>query len=105
MRERVEELRTGRGHGHSSRSRTRRLGRIAVKNPVFVDLLCHTAVVEVWRRFLGPDVFWSTWTANILYLGHGSTHWNAERGLPLYWALEPSWPTSRLTGCGTAKYA
>ena len=91
----MEELRRAEVTDAHLEARTQRIGRIAVKDPVFVDLLCHSAIVEVWRQFLGPDVLCSTRTANILYPGHESTHWHADYP---YWALEAPWPTGRLTG-------
>jgi ectoine hydroxylase-related dioxygenase (phytanoyl-CoA dioxygenase family) len=74
---------------------TQRVGRIAVKNPVFLDLMCHQLVVEVWKRYLGDDVVCSTWTANTLYPGHGRIGWHADYP---YWSITPPWPEGNLAG-------
>jgi ectoine hydroxylase-related dioxygenase (phytanoyl-CoA dioxygenase family) len=71
------------------------VGRIAVKHPVFLDLMCHPVVVGVWKRWLGEDVICSTWTANTIYPGHASIGWHADYP---YWAMTPPWPAGRLTG-------
>ncbi|MBI4531548.1 MAG: phytanoyl-CoA dioxygenase family protein [Candidatus Latescibacteria bacterium] len=72
-----------------------RVGRIAVKHPVFVDLMCHPLIVDVWKKWLGEDVICSTWSANTIFPGHESIGWHAD--FP-YWAITPPWPTGKLTG-------
>ena len=73
---------------------TQRVGRIAVKDPVFLDLMCHPLVVD-WKRYLGDDVVCSTWTANTLYPGHGRIGWHADYP---YWSITPPWPGGNLAG-------
>jgi ectoine hydroxylase-related dioxygenase (phytanoyl-CoA dioxygenase family) len=72
-----------------------RVGRIAVKHPIFLDLLCHPLAMAVWRRYLGEDVICSTWTANTIYPGHGGYGWHADYP---YWSMKPPWPDGNLAG-------
>lgn len=74
---------------------SQRVGRIAVKHPVFVDLMCHPTIVDLWQRWLGKDMFCSTWTGNTLLPGHTSIGWHADYP---YWALEQPWPGGTFTG-------
>ncbi len=76
-------------------SGSQRVGRIAVKDPVFLDLMCHPLIVDVWKRYLGEDVVCSTWTANTLYPGHGRIGWHADYP---YWSITPPWPNGNLAG-------
>lgn len=72
-----------------------RVGRIAVKNSVFRDLMCHPLLVELWQKWLGPDMVCSTWSANTMMPGQSSYQWHAD--FP-YWAMQPPWPAGNLTG-------
>jgi hypothetical protein len=53
-------------------AKCQRVGRIAVKDPAFLDLMCHPVIVDFWKKRLGPDIICSTWSANALYPGHGA---------------------------------
>ena len=72
-----------------------RVGRIAVKHPVFLELMCHPVIVAVWKQWLGPDIICSTWSANTLYPGHADINWHADYP---YWSLQTPWPTGKLAG-------
>ena len=79
----------------AERNRSQRVGRIAVKHPLFLELMCHPLVLAVWRRYLGEDVICSTWTANTILPGHVRHHWHSD--FP-YHRLEPPWPAGNFTG-------
>jgi ectoine hydroxylase-related dioxygenase (phytanoyl-CoA dioxygenase family) len=70
-----------------------RVGRIAVKHPVFLELMCHPVIVDIWTKWLGPDVICSTWSGNTLYPGHGKINWHADYP---YWSLQTPWPRGKL---------
>tara|TARA_Y100000588_G_scaffold379619_1_gene462113 strand:+ start:442 stop:1209 length:768 start_codon:yes stop_codon:yes gene_type:complete len=72
-----------------------RVGQIAVKDPIFLELMCHPLVVDVWKTYLGEDVICSTWTANTLYPGHGRIGWHSDYP---YWSISPPWPEGNFAG-------
>jgi ectoine hydroxylase-related dioxygenase (phytanoyl-CoA dioxygenase family) len=72
-----------------------RVGRIAVKHQIFRDLMCNPIVVELWRKWLGPDMVCSTWSANTMMPGQTTYQWHADYP---YWAMQPPWPAGNLTG-------
>jgi ectoine hydroxylase-related dioxygenase (phytanoyl-CoA dioxygenase family) len=80
---------------NNRKNKTQRVGRIAVKHPVFRDLMCHPTITSLWEQWLGKDMICSTWTANTLYPGHSQIGWHADYP---YWALELPWPTGSFTG-------
>lgn len=75
--------------------KAQRVGRIAVKHPIFLELMCHPVIVDIWKRWLGPDMICSTWTGNTYYPGHDRIGWHADYP---YWALQLPWPTGNFTG-------
>lgn len=75
--------------------RTQRVGEIAVKDRVFLDLMCHPTIVAFWKHYLGDDVICSTWTANTVYPGHDTIRWHSDYP---YWSITPPWPDGRLAG-------
>ena len=77
------------------RNKCQRVGRIAVKHPVFVDLMCHSVIVDIWKKWLGPDVICSTWSGNTLYPGHGAIKWHVDYP---YWSMHTPWPRGKLAG-------
>ena len=72
-----------------------RVGRIAVKDRVFVELMCHPVICAIWKHWLAPDAICSTWTSNTLYPGHGEISWHADYP---YWSMQTPWPRGRLAG-------
>ncbi len=72
-----------------------RVGGIAHKHPVFLELMCHPLIVSLWKRYLGDDIMCSSWTANTLYPGHDAIGWHADYP---FWSLKPPWPTGRFAG-------
>lgn len=77
------------------KSYVQRVGRIAVKHPVFLDLMCHPRIVAIWRKYLGEEMICSTWSSHTLYPGFDTLEWHADYP---YWSLSPPWPTGNFTG-------
>lgn len=76
-------------------SRTQRVGQIAVKDPVFLELLCTPFVLAVWQKLLGDDIICSSWSANTVYPGHDRIGWHSDYP---YWSKQPPWPYGHLAG-------
>ena len=76
-------------------ARTQRVGQIAVKHPIFLELMCHPFVLAVWQRMLGEDIMCSSWSANTVYPGHDHIAWHSDYP---YWSLKPPWPAGNLAG-------
>lgn len=76
-------------------SRHQRVGGIAHKDPVFLELMCHPLIVSLWKRYLGDDIMCSSWTANTIYPGHDAIGWHADYP---FWSLKPPWPAGRFAG-------
>jgi ectoine hydroxylase-related dioxygenase (phytanoyl-CoA dioxygenase family) len=74
---------------------TQRVGRIAVKDPIFLELMCHPLVLDVWKKYLGNDIICSSWSANTMYPGQQDIGWHADYP---YWSLQPPWPTGNFAG-------
>ena len=72
-----------------------RVGGIAHKDPVFLELMCHPLIVALWKRYLGDDIMCSSWTANTIYPGHDAIGWHADYP---FWSLKPPWPPGRFAG-------
>ncbi len=77
------------------KAKTQRVGQIAVKHQLFRDLMCHPVVLAVWERFLGEDIYCSTYSANTVYPGYDHIHWHVDYP---YWSLTPPWPPGNITG-------
>ena len=77
------------------RARNQRVARIAVKHPIFLELMAHPLIVEIWRTYLDPDVICSTWTANTTYPGYDRIGWHPD--FPYQWLNQP-WPSDRISG-------
>ena len=91
----LERLLADEADAISREHRTQRVARIAVKHPVFVELMCHPLIVAIWRRYLDPDVICSTWTANTTYPGYDRYGWHPDWP---YQRLNQPWPTDRISG-------
>ncbi len=77
------------------RAKTQRVGKIAVKDELFLELMCHPLVLEIWRRFIGEDAICATWSANTIYPGHDRIGWHADYP---YWSIKPPWPDANFAG-------
>lgn len=77
------------------RARTQRVGQLAVRHQLFRELMCHPTVLAVWERFLGPDFYCATWSANTAYPGYGAFGWHVDYP---YWSLQPPWPPGNIAG-------
>jgi hypothetical protein len=76
-------------------AKTQRVGRLAVRHPLFRDLMCHPVVLAVWERFLAEDCFCGTWSANTAYPGFNAFGWHIDYP---YWSIKQPWPEGNLTG-------
>ena len=91
----LERLLANEANAVSHERRTQRVARIAVKHPVFVELMCHPLIVAIWRQYLDPDMICSTWTANTTYPGYNRYGWHPDWP---YQRLNRPWPTDRISG-------
>ena len=76
-------------------AKTQRVGRIAVKHPIFLDLMAHPTIVALWREYLGEDMVCSTWSGNSIYPGGDAINWHSDYP---YWSIQPPYPPGRLAG-------
>lgn len=76
-------------------AKTQRVGRIAVKHPLFIDLLTHPLIVALWKTYLGEDIMCSSWSANTAFPGYGTYGWHTDYP---YWSLKPPWPPGNFAG-------
>ena len=74
---------------------TQRVGRIAVKHPIFLELMAHPLIIALWRKYLGDDMICSTWSGNTIYPGGDKINWHADYP---YWSIQPPYPQGRLAG-------
>lgn len=65
----------------SREKKTQRVARIAVKHPIFVELMSHPLIVAIWRRYLDEDMICSTWTANTTYPGYSRYGWHPHESV------------------------
>ena len=77
------------------RTRTQRVARIAVKNPIFLELMTHPLIHSIWKQYLDEDVICSTWTANTTYPGYDRLGWHPD--FPFQRVNQP-WPTDNVSG-------
>ncbi len=77
------------------RKHSQRVARIALKHPIFLELMCHPLITSIWRTYLGNDMICSTWTANSIMPGGEGYVWHSD--FP-YHKLEPPWPSGNFTG-------
>jgi ectoine hydroxylase-related dioxygenase (phytanoyl-CoA dioxygenase family) len=91
----LERILADEGNELSRRKRTQRVGRIAVKHPIFLELMAHPLIVAIWRRYLDEDMICATWTANTTYPGYNRYRWHPDWP---YQRLNQPWPTDRISG-------
>ena len=72
-----------------------RVGGIAYKDPVFLELMCQPLILSLWKRYLGDDIMCSSWTANTIYPGHDAVGWHVDYP---YWSVKPPWPEGNFAG-------
>ncbi len=77
------------------RTRTQRVARIAVKDPIFQELMTHALIHALWKTYLDEDVICSTWTANTTYPGFNRYGWHPD--FP-FQRLNQPWPTDNVSG-------
>lgn len=74
-------------------TRTQRVGKVIVKNRIFLELMCHPFVIDLWKTYLGDDLICGTFSANTVYPGRHDIGWHADYP---YWSIKPPWPSGRL---------
>ncbi|MGY8825993.1 MAG: phytanoyl-CoA dioxygenase family protein [Candidatus Latescibacterota bacterium] len=79
----------------TQQAQSQRVGRIAVKAPIFLELMCHPFVIEVWKKYLGDDIMCSSFSSNTMYPGHEQIGWHSDYP---YWSLQPPWPAGNFAG-------
>jgi ectoine hydroxylase-related dioxygenase (phytanoyl-CoA dioxygenase family) len=91
----LERILADEGDEISRERKTQRAARIAVKHPIFLELLTHPLIVAIWKRYLDPDVICATWTGNTTFPGYNHYGWHPD--LP-YQRLNQPWPSDRISG-------
>ncbi len=91
----LDELLQAEQTAEAREARTQRVGHIAGKHPVFMELLCHEFVIDFWKQTLGQDIICSSWSANTVYPGHEAIGWHVDYP---YWSKQPPWPTTMQAG-------
>jgi ectoine hydroxylase-related dioxygenase (phytanoyl-CoA dioxygenase family) len=94
-REILHDLLATESSAAAQQARTQRVGQIAVKHALFLELMCHPLVLAVWQQQLGPDIICSSWSANTIYPGHERIGWHVDYP---YWSKQPPWPAGHLAG-------
>jgi len=77
------------------RARSQRVARIAVKDPIFLELMAHPLIHALWKQYLDEDMICSTWTANTIYPGYDRYGWHPD--FPFQRVNQP-WPTDNVSG-------
>jgi ectoine hydroxylase-related dioxygenase (phytanoyl-CoA dioxygenase family) len=94
-RTRLEYLLEEEATAATRRAKHQRVGGIAVKHPIFLQLMAHPLIVSIWKQDLDKDVVCSTWTANTTHPGYDEYQWHPD--FP-YQRLNQPWPTDRISG-------
>lgn len=76
-------------------SRHQRVMHLLAKDAIFVELLCSPFVLDVWRRYLGPDMICSTMSANVLWPHSTELYWHVDHP---YWTMAQPYSTYPLSG-------
>lgn len=77
-------------------AKTQRVGGLAFKHPVFLELLAHPLIVSIWQAYLDDDdIVCSTWSGNTAYPGFDKYGWHPD--YPYWWINQP-WPLQRVCG-------
>ena len=91
----LERILADEGDETSRERKTQRAARIAVKHPIFLELLTNPLIVAIWRRYLDPDVICATWTGNTTFPGYNHYGWHPDWP---YQRLNQPWPSDRISG-------
>ena len=91
----LEEILHNEATEQTLNAKTQRVGRIAVKHPIFVELMSHPTIVSLWRKYLGDDMVCSTWSGNTVYPDATAINWHSDYP---YWSIQPPYPPGRLAG-------
>ena len=77
-------------------AKTQRVGGIAYKHPIFVELMAHPLIVALWKAYLkDEDIICCTWSANTAYPGFDKYGWHPD--YPYWWINQP-WPLDQVCG-------
>ena len=79
----------------SRKEKTQRIGRLAVKHPIFLELMVHPIIVSLWKKYLGEDMICSTWSGNVIFPGCEKINWHSDYP---YWSIQPPYPPGRMAG-------
>lgn len=63
---------------------------LAVRDPLFLEPLCHPLVLAIWRRYLGQDVICSSLSSNTLWPGCTEQYWHVDYP---QWTMAEPYPT------------
>ena len=92
----LEELLEEEATEETRAARTQRVGGIAFKHPIFLELLAHPLIVAIWQAYLADDaIICSTWSANTAFPGFDKYGWHPD--YPYWWINQP-WPLERVCG-------
>jgi len=91
----LEQLLKDEATEQALQAKTQRVGRIAVKHPIFLEFMTHPTIVALWRKYLGDDMICSTWSGNTVYPGADRIGWHSDYP---YWSIQPPYPPGRLAG-------
>jgi ectoine hydroxylase-related dioxygenase (phytanoyl-CoA dioxygenase family) len=90
LREALEEIVSAEAESSRRPSGHQRALYLAVKNPIFLEPLCHPFVLAVWRRYLGEDVICSSLSSNTLWPGCTEQYWHVDYP---HWTMAEPYPT------------
>lgn len=90
LRSAVETIVTAEAESNRHPSGHQRALYIAIKNPIFLEPLCHPFVLAVWRRYLGDDVICSSLSSNTLWPGCTEQYWHVDYP---HWTMAEPYPT------------
>lgn len=77
-------------------ARTQRVGGIAYKHKIFLELMAHPFIVKLWQAYLSDeDIICCTWSANTAYPGYDKFAWHPD--YPYWWINRP-WPLEKVCG-------
>jgi len=72
-----------------------RIMHLLMKDAMFQPVLRHPFVLAVWRRYLGPDMICSTFSANALWPGSSEQYWHVDHP---FWTMAEPYPLFPLAG-------
>jgi len=72
-----------------------RIMHLLMKDRMFEPILRHPFILAVWRRYLGPDMICSTFSANALWPGSTEQYWHVDHP---FWTMAEPYPLFPLAG-------